>query len=321
MDLILEAHEEGDPPSSAEEFGKHAKETLGITQDFETAGFILPNGSLVNCAPPASKKNMRGYTFQRMSHKQSIMEIYGEDAPSVEHVLELGIIRIAPESGAIEIHKAPTASQLQKVVEFAKEVGAKFDIVLDLRMGTKRFNEMYARPIESRVISEDIVKFYASKSMHRSLVSQFHVSEQKKGHKSLVMEAVIKLVKNDDPARENVLKAINEIAKSGYWFEKFIFLPEISCLLELGIGFQNELWIKSILSTETKQGNATKAMKIIHDVCDKLGVKTTLYPKAFGTVKDKMTTAQLKRWYKKLGYIDSKDGQGNMHREPNKTID
>jgi len=63
---------------------------------------------------------------------------------------------------------------------------------------------------------------------------------------------------------------------------------------------KDAIYIHDISAIEPNQGHASKTMKFICSLANKLGVQLELTAKAFGN--NRMTTEQLEKWYKKFGF-------------------
>jgi len=69
-----------------------------------------------------------------------------------------------------------------------------------------------------------------------------------------------------------------------------------------------------MLTLEQGQGNAHRAMKFLTDLADKHKVPMSLIAKATGDLKGKMTSAGLKKFYGKYGFVEQRGA--HMWRDP-----
>ena len=74
--------------------------------------------------------------------------------------------------------------------------------------------------------------------------------------------------------------------------------------------WQGTILVKAIQSLEPRKGGGTEAMNLLCELADKHQVVLTGTAKKFGDDKNYMTTAKLKAWYPRFGWVI---GRGNAH--------
>ncbi|MDX9691950.1 MAG: hypothetical protein RBT45_05780, partial [Acholeplasmataceae bacterium] len=135
-----------------------AKKHFGTTQNIVTAGYINTDGSMLNFGD--------GHGYRIMDHRDiaEIMDLSGGDA--MYKYIELGNIRIMPETGGIELSKKPTDKQLSSLSRFINYF--KGEVTVDLWAASETsFNDSYnltyveyEEKTSSMKILNDIKKFY-----------------------------------------------------------------------------------------------------------------------------------------------------------------
>lgn len=104
-------------------------------------------------------------------------------------------------------------------------------------------------------------------------------------------------------------KILEEIKDASMIYERGLgfYLKDYPVLIEVSV-FNNRLHLSSIFSLETGKGYSSLVMKWLIGLADKYHVDIELYPTPFGTPNGKkgMPLYQLKKWYKRLGFITDK---------------
>lgn len=91
-------------------------------------------------------------------------------------------------------------------------------------------------------------------------------------------------------------------------------------MIELG-PFGHNIHITDIVSMKPGQGHGSVALRKINDLADKHDLSIDLTAKAYSD--DRMSTSQLRKWYKRHGFFDDEDTYGDdyegydMKRVPN----
>jgi hypothetical protein len=62
-----------------------------------------------------------------------------------------------------------------------------------------------------------------------------------------------------------------------------------------------------------RRGSGTKAMRYLTTLADTFNVRLQLAPERIGS--EGMTNAQLRKWYRRFGFVNSKQDSGTMIRE------
>lgn len=144
-----------------------SKKKFGITTDLSVAGYILPDGTLLDLS--GRLENGDPYIRQR-DHREA-----GRGGTAgMREFMKDGAIRVFPEHGGLDIVKCPTDAQFQQIIRFANLF--RGELILDLSNGIGKFdsdNDMYVQdgghsmeyPIgtaRNRIIM-DIKKYYGRK--------------------------------------------------------------------------------------------------------------------------------------------------------------
>jgi len=131
----------------------------------------------------------------------------------------------------------------------------------------------------------------------------------------LKLKNILKEYTPSDPtALAKALKEIEGLGQRNPINPREIIIDN-SVLIEISI-FDKRIWFSSLYSIDKGRGNAGKVMQKIVDIADKYGVTIALDAVPYGTSKDKLTKAQLVKFYKKYGFKSA--GFGEMERVANK---
>ena len=114
----------------------NAKKIFGTTYNWNTAGYILPDGTRLDFS---GKREGSSGQYREEDHR-AILEAYGEDADmrGTEAMIDFmrrGAIRIMPESGSINIQGTPTKAQLQALDGFISKMCGEVTIDIDNENG------------------------------------------------------------------------------------------------------------------------------------------------------------------------------------------
>jgi len=138
----------------------------GYTNDFRLGGYIFPNGGMLD---------MSGGQGQRMfDHRQIGTERNQGGLKGMQQFIAGGAIRIMPESGSIDIRKAPTENQIRTLMQFIRQYRGK--VTVDMDAGLGEYNEsddsfyrsprfiakQYPLGTNPSIVINDIRSFYSS---------------------------------------------------------------------------------------------------------------------------------------------------------------
>lgn len=132
----FEAEEKEDIPEPPSDIFEAAKLGHGLTDDLNEAGYVLPDGDLLDF----SGKREGGPPGQRaMDHRQLAFEMAGDKGLSGSDMMiafqKAGAIRIDNNSGMIDMETLPTASQFSAIREILENNDGGF---IDLQDGSRR---------------------------------------------------------------------------------------------------------------------------------------------------------------------------------------
>ena len=138
-----------------------AKEQFGTTEDFNRAGYILPDGQMLNFA-----QNDR----TRDTDHREIMSVFGpaEVKTGTEALNEFlldGNVRVMAEGPGIDLSAdtAPTAQQLEQIRQMAQELGsARRQFTLDISMADGRVaaSKEYSGRVDADRVVREIRDYY-----------------------------------------------------------------------------------------------------------------------------------------------------------------
>ena len=94
-----------------------AKAEYGVTDNFNIAGYMLPDGSLLNFADKDGEPDVRGIDHRNIGSIINDRE-YGSRWDYVTDFVNEGAIRIMPESNAVHLGTAPSAEQREKLLDY-----------------------------------------------------------------------------------------------------------------------------------------------------------------------------------------------------------
>lgn len=121
-----------------------AKKEFGVTTDFSKGAWLLPDGSLLDFKDGSGRQDHS--KIQKIFPKELLEqepEHYISEKDFVKKkFLEAGAIRLVAEGGGIEISKAPTPQQMEKIDGFIRWL-QRTEFFLDLSGHGKDFRQMY----------------------------------------------------------------------------------------------------------------------------------------------------------------------------------
>ena len=165
--------------SAEEYFRKKALKAFKTTTNFNEAGYLLPDGKMLNFS--GGERNHR-----HRDHRE-IGEIYEatNGVRALNRFLSDGNIRVMAESPGIDLAAAvePTEAQYAAIRKFVNSIGkkdGKFFIDFSDVDGHRRGNYFYTDSVNADRIIKDIQHFYRTGEIRgaSSVVSQFHDNDQ-----------------------------------------------------------------------------------------------------------------------------------------------
>ena len=146
---------------AAEYHRQLAKEKFGTTDAFEKAGYILPDGEMLNFAQNEAVRDT--------DHRE-IMDVFGptdvtEGTDALNKFLAEGNIRVMAEQPGIDLSASvePTAQQLEQIREMAKTLGAEkrqFTLDFSTKDGGIAATKDYSGHIDADKIVREIREYY-----------------------------------------------------------------------------------------------------------------------------------------------------------------
>ena len=146
---------------AAEYHRQLAKEKFGTTETFEKAGYILPDGEMLNFAQNEAARDT--------DHRE-IIDVFGptdvtEGTDALNKFLDEGNIRVMAEQPGIDLSASvePTAQQLEQIREMAKTLGAEkrqFTLDFSTKDGGIAATKDYSGRIDADKIVREIRAYY-----------------------------------------------------------------------------------------------------------------------------------------------------------------
>jgi len=177
FDAILEGKEyikKEDPKKTKNIFNK-AVRLFGLTNNLNEAGYILPNGRLLDFS---GKKQGGPAGIRHLDHRD-INEII-----NMPDFVSMGAIRHFPEDPGVNIGTSPTPQQLN-VIWRDVENSAEGYIVELLSPYKGRFFEAYDSGVKAQKVVNDIKNFYSSSRLSFNF-KQYKIAQQNKENKPKV---------------------------------------------------------------------------------------------------------------------------------------
>ena len=146
---------------AAEYHRQLAKEKFGTTDTFEKAGYILPDGEMLNFAQNEATRDT--------DHRE-IMDVFGptdvsEGTDALNKFISEGNIRVMAEQPGLDLSASvePTAQQLEQIREMAKTLGAEkrqFTLDFSTKDGGIAATKDYSGRIDVDKIVREIKEYY-----------------------------------------------------------------------------------------------------------------------------------------------------------------
>ena len=161
--------------AASEQLFQKAKDIFGKTYNWNTAGYILPDGTRLDFS---GKREGSNGQYREEDHR-AILEAYGEDTDmsGTEAMIDFmrrGAVRVSPESGGINLQGVPTREQLQALDTFITKKRGEVTIDIDDENGNTVFSKEYERGTYSRSILSDIPALMEQSRRSSSDTARFH---------------------------------------------------------------------------------------------------------------------------------------------------
>jgi DNA repair protein RadC len=179
------------------------KETIkyfGTTSNFKEAGYLTTSGKLLDFS---GKKDGGEPGYRSMDHRD-IADMNDYDGPSMTQFMDMGNIRMKPESDGFELTQKPTSEQVIVLKRYINSLNG--EVIVDLGLigkhnSTPEYME-YPRGTKADRVINDINKFYDEGKVNKSTLADFHNS---------VFEDKIPYNANGDVKKADVEKKITSI--------------------------------------------------------------------------------------------------------------
>ena len=200
--------------SEADYFRDRAAKRFGYTQEFKYAGYLLPDGKLLDFTSEEGKRDGK-----RDKDHREIGDIYEytHQSAALLRFLNDGNIRIMAETPGIDltVTHEPTSQQYAEIKRFVREYADKRQFMVDISGADGRIVGTYTydgRISADRVVSDIQYYFQNGKLREQSPVAGFHYS-MRDGDRQAVVDA---LEKENGKLREDVtyLKELLKLQRS-----------------------------------------------------------------------------------------------------------
>ena len=253
-----------------------AKKEFGTTDNFKVAGYMLPDGSLLDFSEEGAPANQR-----TLDHRE-IEGIIMDEGKEYEHrwqyladFMNEGAIRLLPEYAGINLMHAPTAEQRKKLFDFIYKYNGEVILeIADERLNNVAYVEYDRRTSPSRIF-RDIDGYFNEGIVPQQDVRfsvAFNSANEELNNTGLSMDNTVLM-------QEYGLSAI-ELSKKG-----------------------NYVILSKIVAAEQGQGNGTRFMEDLTKNADANGWILALTP---DTTYGGTSVARLKKFYKRFGFKDNK---------------
>jgi len=136
-----------------------AKSVYGTTTDFNEAGYLLVDGTMLdfseknNGAPPGSR-NLDHYEMNYFEHEGKVY------TPGILSFLNMGNIRIKPEIGGIDLSVKPSREQISTLRKFINYHNGNIIVDFSTRKDRIAENSIYYTSENTNKIINDIINYY-----------------------------------------------------------------------------------------------------------------------------------------------------------------
>ena len=159
-----------------------AKEQFGVTEEFRRAGYILPDGQMLDFA-----QNDRS----RDTDHREILEVFGpaevkNGTEALNEFLLDGNVRVMAEAPGVDISAdtAPTAQQLEQIRKMAEQLGGErgqFTLDISTADGRVAASKEYSGRVDADKVVREIREYYKTRELAQesSLAKfRFQLAEQ-----------------------------------------------------------------------------------------------------------------------------------------------
>ncbi len=252
-----------------------AKKEFGTTKNFNEAGYMLPDASLLDF----SEKDFPG---ERSIDHRAIEGVIIENGNRYENRWEYladfmneGAIRLLPESAGINMIQAPTEEQRKKIFDFIYKYNGEVILEInDERLNSVVYMEYDRRTSPSRIFRD--IDGYFNEGIVPEQDVRFRVAFDS-ANSELNSEGIS--INNPALMEEYGLSDIT-LSKNG-----------------------NYVTLSKVVVADKGNGNGTRFMSDLTKIADENGWTLVLTPdKSFGA----SSVARLKKFYKRFGFKDNK---------------
>lgn len=165
-----------------QELFNKAKEIMGITSNIKAAGYILPDGALLDFS--GSKFGSDDTSRRHVDHREIDNYLYdaAQENPNLKtdmnDFMAEGAIRILPESGTINLTVAPTKEQRSKIRDFIYRFNGAVDIEMSDEQGTSKAYAMYRERTSPTRVLGDIDAYFKDGTLPVGNEPMFRVANQ-----------------------------------------------------------------------------------------------------------------------------------------------
>lgn len=142
-----------------------AVELFGVTTRFDEAGYLLPDGTMLDFKGEGGSVGTRGMDHRQIADVFAPRELGGNRTAHMNRFIADGNVRIMAEEPGVDIsaEKMPSEAQLQKIKKMADELGAarhRFGLDFSTADGKQAATRFYEGRVRGERVMQDIRAFY-----------------------------------------------------------------------------------------------------------------------------------------------------------------
>lgn len=261
-----------------EKLFEDAKAHYGVTKNFNAAGYMLPDGSLLDFSEANDGGDPNSRSLDHRDIEGIIMDNgveYDSRWMYIADFMNEGAIRLLPESAGINMIKAPTEEQRKKIFDFIYKYNG--EVILEInddRLNSVAYMEYDRRTSPARIF-RDIDGYF---------------------NQGIVPEQDVRFSVVFDSAN-------SELEKDGISFNNEVLMNEYGLSDIVLSKNRNYVTLSKVVVADKNKGNGTRFMNALTNVADENGWTLALTPDdSFGA----SSVSRLKKFYKRFGFKDNK---------------
>lgn len=261
-----------------EKLFEDAKAHYGVTKNFNAAGYMLPDGSLLDFSEANDGGDPNSRSLDHRDIEGIIMDNgveYDSRWMYIADFMNEGAIRLLPESAGINMIQAPTEEQRKKIFDFIYKYNGEVILEInDERLNSVVYMEYDRRTSPARIF-RDIDGYF-----NEGIVPEQDVRF------SVVFDSASSELEKDG------ISINNEVLMNEYGLSDIVLSKN-----------RNYVTLSKVVVADKGKGNGTRFMNALTNVADENGWTLALTPDdSFGA----SSVSRLKKFYKRFGFKDNK---------------